>query len=355
MRTLKIRIIYIILTALFLTCSVSYADKSKKDSNYQINKAIPLFLRKDFKKARKIFMKVLKDDPNNIVARYYIAEIMFADVRRYDDAAKQFEIVLKLKGKVTSKKFKIRNKYIFNNSILKLGLVYLKNGQNYQAIEYINRFLNNDKDSKARIMALNSLAVAYSNLDDYEKAIFYLEEAIYIDKENLLARFNLSAINSKLIYYNTGIDLSISGRHVEAAREFVKALDVDPFFTAAHFRLALEHKLLRNYTDAENEFLRAVAINPDYEYNYRIFTELAEIYVSLNKLDTARQYVDKSLKLRDNYPYAFNVSGKINMQTNNYLQAIQEFSKAANMKYDPEFMENLKKAQDALIKDSQKK
>jgi tetratricopeptide (TPR) repeat protein len=338
---------------LFIFSSIAFGKK-KLDINASINKAIPLYLKKKYKKARKIFIKVLKEDPKNIVARYYIAEIMFTDVRRYNDAAKQFEIVLKLKDNIKSDRFKIRNKYIISNSLLKLGFVYLKNGQNYKAIEYLKEYLKNDKTSPARVTAYNSLAVAYSNLDDYESAISYLQEAINLDKENLLARFNLSVINSKLIYYNTGLDLSIKGKHIEAAREFVKALDVDPFFVAAHFRLGIEHKHLRNYTDAQNELLRAFAINPDYVYNYRIYTELADISVDLRDFDQAREYIDKSLVINDRYAYSYNVLGKIYMKGGDYTKAIENFKKAKDIRYDPEFEENIKRALEALEKEPQK-
>jgi tetratricopeptide (TPR) repeat protein len=343
------KITVILISVLIVLLFVLGVNDVRADIGKDINKAIPLFLRKDYKKARKIFLNILKKDRNNIVARYYLAEIMFTDVRRYNDAKKQFEIVLRLRKKNKSKKFKIRNMYIFNNSMLKIGLVHLKNGQNLKAIEYLSAFLKSDQESPpAKAKALNSIAVAYSNLDDYENAIYYFEEAINFDKDNLLAKFNLSALNSKLIYYNTGIDLSVNGKHIEAAREFVKSLDVDPFFVAAHFRLGMEHKHLRNYTDALNELRRAYAINPDYVYNYRILSELGDILYNLRDLSGAREYIDKSLKLNDSYARTYNTLGKINMQEGDYEEAVSSFQKAIQQKEIAEFKENLKKAEAAL-------
>lgn len=346
-------ITFILVIALFITFSLAvthvYAGKSAQE---QINKAIPLFLRKKYKAARKVFIGILKNDPNNIVARYYLAEIMFTDVRRYDNAAKQFKIVLKLKDKIKSKKFKIRNRYIFNNSVLKIGLVALKNGQNIKAIEYIKAFLKSEgENSPSRIPAYNSLAVAYSNMDDYENAIIYLEETINLDKDHLLAKFNLNSINSKLIYYNTGMDLSLKGKHIEAAREFVKSLDIDPFFVAAHYMLGLEHKLLRNYTDAENELLRAYAINPEYHLNYRVLQELADVYISLDEHGKARVYAKKSLGLNDKFPRTYNVLGKVYMHSGDYKKARDNFKKASDIRDVPEYIENLKMAIEALIKE----
>jgi len=360
MRRLKHSLILLVaillLSSAAFDVSLSYAKKNNDiDINSAINKAIPLFLSKRYKKSRKIFLKVLKKEPNNIVARYYIAEIMFTDVRRYDDAAKQFKTVLKLNDKEKSARFRIRNQYIINNSILKIGLVYLKNGQNKKAIEYIKTFLKNDSDSPSRVKALNSLAVAYSNQDDYEDAIVYLEEALSIDRENLIARFNLSSINSKLIYYNTGNELSLNGKHDEAAREFVKALDVDPFFVAAHFMLGLEHKSLRNYIDAQNELLRAYAINPDYHRSYRILEELADISTYLNEFDKAKEYIEKSLELNSKFPHSYNVLGKINMHEKDYQSAIDNFQKAVDIREVEVFTINLKKAQRALLNSSQQK
>ncbi len=361
-RTKTICVLLLILILLTLSSTAFSAQKKKKKTKKkkskitaQINKAIPLYLRKNYKGAKKIFINVLKEKPNNVVARYYLAEIMFTDVRRYDDAKKQFEIVLKLKDKIKSDKFKIRNRYLFNNSQLKLGLVHLKSGQNFKAIKYLTKYLKNDKDSPARIMAYNSLAVAHSNLDDYENAIRNFQEALRLDKENLLARFNLSSINSKLIYYNTGLNLSIEGKHVEAAREFVKALDVDPFFVAAHFRLGMEHKYLRNLTDAENEFLRAIAINPDYVNNYRVYTQLADIMVNIDNLDGAKSYVAKALTIRPKHPQAFNVKGRISMKEADYPNAVSHFQSAINVRSIPEYEKNLKKAQDALLEQTKGK
>jgi tetratricopeptide (TPR) repeat protein len=355
MKFLKTKYIHLILIAAFLVLSASSGVSGKKAAkkasiNDYINKAIPLYLKKEYKKAKKIFLKVLKKEPNNIVARYYLAEIMFTDVKRYNDAKKQFETILEMSGKVKSRSFKIRNRYIVNNSMLKLGLVYLKNGQNLKAIEYLKAFLKNDVDSPARITAYNNIAVAYSNLDDYETALDFFQEALNLDKENLLARFNLSAINSKLIYYNTGLNLSINGKHEEAAREFVKALDVDPFFVAAHFRLGLEHKFLRNYTDAQNELLRAYAVNPDYVYSYRIQAELADISFALKNNKSAKEHINESLKLNSNYHYTYNIMGNIYMDEGDYEKAAQNFKKALEIRNLPEFTENLKKAEDAMKK-----
>ncbi|MFC1856169.1 tetratricopeptide repeat protein [Thermodesulfobacteriota bacterium] len=351
MRINKSKYVYHLLLLVLLISIVSpiLPAEAKGNKKADINKAIPLFLRKEYKKAKKILVAILKEDPNNVVARYYLAEVLFTDVRRYNDAKKQFEIVLRLKNKIKSSKFKIRNKYIFNNSLLKLGLVYLKNGQNNKAIDYMQQFLKNDSESKIRIVAFNSIAVAYSNLDDYENAIYYFEEAINLDKENLLARFNLSSVNSKLIYFKTGLDMSIKGKHIDASREFVKALEVDPFFVAAHFRLGLEHKALKNYVDAENELLRAYAINPQYVLNYRIKSELAEIYLNLDEIEKSKRLAEESMELNSNFPHVYNVLGMINMKDGDYHNAVTNFSKAIDIKVIPEYMENLKKAQDALV------
>ncbi len=288
--------------------------------------SIPLFIclfifwsvltvnQNSYGKNKPLFYKhILDNSPNNTYARYNLANV-FLDLKNYDEAEKQFRIVLTTDPRAPD----IPDVY------LGLGNVYLARGDNLngaigwykKALEYQPSFAeawNNlglvytkqDKRKEAyaafqKALLYNpGLAVAYANLGDwhmkkqeFRQAIGFYQKARYLDPDqiNYILRLTnsylkindverldniLRGISDKYllaeIYSRIGVDLAEKEIYPDALSAFNRALELDSQSRAALVNLGALYANMGDFNKAISVWQRANKIYPqDEEIKFNI-------------------------------------------------------------------------------------
>ena len=125
---------------------------------------------------------------------------------------------------------------IMKGSVLKnynKGRKFLMNGDNLNAIRYLNRAL---KISPKNTSVLNTLGTAYQHQKKYSIAMKYFKKALKIDPNDFVAYINIGVIYMELKKYEF------------AVANFRKAYEIDPESEIAQQNL----QIAENYLKVEN-------------------------------------------------------------------------------------------------------
>jgi Tfp pilus assembly protein PilF/MoaA/NifB/PqqE/SkfB family radical SAM enzyme len=117
------------------------------------------------------------------------------------------------------------------------------------AQELYNQVLKNNPNHSG---ALNNIAIIFTNLKDYQKAINFYEKAIEINPNYAAAHNNLGAIFKEL------------GELKKAKNCYEKAIEINPNYADAHNNLGAIFKKLGEFEKAKNCYEKAIEINPNY-------------------------------------------------------------------------------------------
>ena len=145
-------------------------------------------------------------------------------------------------------------------------------------------------------LALNRIAVLFSNIHDYEQSIYYNEKHKEITTHNL---------NGFVAYYNCGVCYRISGRFDESIKNFDTALKMSEdendleSYTLCFAQLAISHIFLGNantFWDYSEEFFKKNNSlgHLDMELELRMLNGF--IWNFCNKYDTAREFYENALE-----------------------------------------------------------
>ena len=175
-------------------------------------------------------------------------------------------------------------------------------------------------------------------------------EALRLRDDYPPARNLLNAIN----FYHTGLNFLNNQLYDEATNRFKKAIDREPIFTAAHYRLGYAHFQNRAPEAAEQSANHTLELNINYQLAHALLDEIKKAYVdkgygALERLDLieAEQYRNKALQIDEYYQPAYELFESIKKayykQAYDYLNdkqydyAISEFNKLINK--DPNFVD----------------
>ena len=203
----------------------NYYIKSLKldNENFETNFNIGIlnYKKKDFKEAERIFTNLSKKFTENKDIFYNLGVIKY-EIELYNEAIKYFEKALNLDEKFyfaqhhlaqcyeklnnidlaieNYKKAEVINLYKFNSTINNLGNIFLKLKKYEQAEKYFLDALN----FQGKIETIyNNLAVLYLEILDVNKAYYYLEKSINLDKNNVKI---FSRLISTSLYLNKDIN-----------------------------------------------------------------------------------------------------------------------------------------------------
>ena len=197
-----------------------------------------------------------------------------------------------------------------NDFCIKADALRNKNAYKDAAKNYLNAILIDRNDAKAYY----GLGICYKHLEDYAKAIKYLDKAAEIDNEYYEAFFELG-----VCHLSEGIPCG-------AIKNFVRAIQINPDKPEAILQLGISHELCEEYDMAlmvyqkliENSlgFLKAyehkstllmkldrykdaakilnelLQLNPEY---YRAYAGIAICFDKLGKTNEAQRYYRKFL------------------------------------------------------------
>lgn len=132
-------------------------------------------------------------------------------------------------------------------------------------------------------------------------------------------------------FNNNGVDFVAQGKYQEAAKEFEKAVALDPKFHAARYNLALAHYNLGSTKEAIHEFQELV--NSSY-YFVNAHYNLGTIYLREGMVDKAIEQLKIVVELEPNHPEAHFNLGYIYFKRDLLDDAISEYKKGAQIKPD---------------------
>jgi tetratricopeptide (TPR) repeat protein len=113
-----------------------------------------------------------------------------------------------------------------------------------------------------------------------------------------------------------------------ASIEFRKAIQVDPKFAEAHYRLGLTYWRLHNWQEAYRSLRTAANLNPQ---NIASLLELAAMETGTRNNEDARQDIQQILVVDPNNAKAHLLLGQVAVQERKYEAALQEFLRAQQL------------------------
>lgn len=193
----------------------------------------------------------------------------------------------------------------------------------------------------------------YTALKDFEDAKSMLLKAITIDPRNEFALMRMGVVHYlagdvenadkylsdaekvnpqfKWTYLWRGIIALEQREPIEKVNSWImKAIQVDPKFDLAYYNLAWAQlkKKPKNYGEAEKNFRRALALNPDYKEAYY---GLGMVFGYQSQYELAEQYLTKALELDEMYLTAYKWRGIVRDEMGDYEMALEDFSKALDL------------------------
>ena len=243
-----------------------------------------LLLERHYKKAEDVFREVLKQNSNNRGALVGLGHI--AIIRKNFTAATKALKPLATKIPNNQGIGSIAYKYLVFN-MASLGMAWSSANQNKhrEAIKYFDRILKNNANDFFSLLGKGSSLNALGRLDEAEQAF---NQVLKLDPDN---QYGLAELG--LVKLNRGDE-----KGAEAAFKKAQTSDANKKYTCPYEGLGLVYLRQNKIAQAQKNFERAIAINPDIEY--KKFNELAKIYIRQGRTAQAKKLLRKSVK---NYPY----------------------------------------------------
>lgn len=195
---------------------------------------------------------------------------------------------------------------IFSESYFDKGMKLMKSGNLIEAGKMFEKSADNESNYNTKSDSYNLAGYVYFQLRNYEKALFYFEKALIIDKQIGNMEKIVNDINSLgAIYYKTDkIDKAIEIFQEVMLMAEKNQLDDDIasinnnlgniYFEKGEFEKAIEYYL---------ESLQIIEKNQLYNYIMESYENIGNTYVKLNNSELARKYfkigLEKSTELND--------------------------------------------------------
>jgi len=232
-----------------------------------LNKAIEHHKKGEIIDAEKLYLKILKENPNHSDTIYYLGHIELLKKNK-NTALSYFKKAAEINP----------SKEIYIKDFLNL---YIIKGNLDEAVVMIEKALTNFPNSYEINFILGLVHYRKSNLED---AIYYYKKTVDI-KPNYYQAYN-----------NLGITLLDINKFKEAEENLKKAISLEPNFINAHNNLGLALKALHKKDESEFHFQKAIQLNPEFkDIDNKIKNgdwiqskEKLEKFIVKNSIDTKR-------------------------------------------------------------------
>ncbi len=151
----------------------------------------------------------------------------------------------------------------------------------------------------------------------------------------LLAACASDPSKQKAAFFTSGEKFVKAGKYREAVSQFRSAIEIDPRFVEAHYRLAGAYLKLNASQEAYRELLATVELDPK---NTDAQLQLATLLIGLRKYDEAERAAQKVIKAEPRNSRAHAVLGEKHAVLQAWPQAISEFEAAIEL--DPKKVDN---------------
>lgn len=209
-----------------------------------------------------------------------------------------------------SVKFSIEDK---PETIFNIGFAYEQNGNFEVAIEYLKEAVYLDPLNEE---AIYELAYCLEKIDENEKSIKYYNQYLDIDAYSDSAWFNLGILYTKMEKYKESIEA------------YDYALAINDEFPNAWFNMGHSNVLLNNFEDAIEAFTQYLKIDPE---NDEVQCLIGECYFNLKNYSKAKYHLNKSIKINPLNSKALHSLGILSNVEDNSILAIKYIRKAVNI------------------------
>lgn len=333
-------------------------DEDPKDEQSLLRLSQIYRQKRDFAKARETFQKAKDADPNNL-------EVLYSEVTLLEAEGKLPEALKTLKSILDSTAKKTYTAAEKNNRATlldKLGLLYRTSEQYPAAIDVYRQIVDLDPDSAPRVEA--EIIETYRTAKDFAKAEaesdmaskkYPTDRFVRSVRASLLADMGKTdqaiAETRKMLDGKDDLDTYINLAQIyEKARNFpemAKALDAAEKLSTNNeqkenvmFMRGAMYERQKNYTAAEEEFRKVLAMNPE---NGAVLNYLGYMLADRNvRLDEAMKMITKALDRDPNNGAYLDSLGWVLFRQNKLSEAEQKLRKALEvMSRDPTVHDHL--------------
>ncbi len=184
----------------------------------------------------------------------------------------------------------------------------LKNEYRKAIKEYLVSLMIDKNDIRAR----KGASKAYKNLKEYDKAIKHLKTAR-----------NVYSFDSE-IYYELGLNYLLNADNLNARKNFIRAIKLEPNNKNAQIKLALAHELSGEEDMAILVYNTIIEKHPDF---IPALSSLAGLYIERNDFFEAIKLFKRILTINKEYYRAFLGLGLCFDKLGKYIYAIRYYKK----------------------------
>jgi tetratricopeptide (TPR) repeat protein len=203
--------------------------------------------------------------------------------------------------------------------------------------------------------------MAYAILDDFQRALFHLEQSVQINPHNSHAFSQMGTLCSKLNQYQKAVDaynqaiqmnpndfeayfgLGIAyirlNRNQQAISPLTQCTRINPKFPDAHYNLGLVYQTLGQLEKAAGAYKQFIEVNPGPAWTG--FNQLGSIYIKMGQYGKAIAAFQEVIKtnpadIKGNYnlAYAYDMAGKHEQAAPIYRKLISINPKDAKAYYN---------------------
>lgn len=267
--------------------------------------SVAAYMRNDVWRSEvSLWKDVVSKSPEKLRGHYNLGAA-YAKQGWFDDAIKEFRIILRMKKKD------------FDTLHYNLGWVYFKKNMLDDAErEYLAAIKLNPNYTDAYI----NLGAVYINQGRFDDAIEVFKKAIVIKPDDPEAHYNLGGVYEgqgklenaieeyKIVlrqrpkladeHNNIGVELFRKGRLKEAERKYRIAIGLKPNMDQPHYNLGLALKKMGRLDEAIKEFKETIRLKPHME---RTYYNLGLIYKEKGLFGKAKESFQAAIKLKPDY------------------------------------------------------
>ena len=237
--------------------------------------------------------------------------------------------------------------FFLNNNILdsakkQLEIVEKEARTSRENIKKETKRLIEENNKNIQEYNLFNLGIQSINSKDYKLAIYYFNEVIKLNVNNVEAHYNKGLAKHYLADNEKGNKEEYNKFINEAIEDYNEAIRLNPNYSEAYNNRGIAKSDLGNLKEALEDYNKSVELNPYYSDPYN---NIGVIMATLNEYEEALKNFNKSIELNPYYAKLYFNRGKAKSNLVNLKEKnSEEYNKLANEAYnDFEIAYNLSK------------
>ena len=232
------------------------------------------------------------------------------------------------------------NNNILENAKKQLEMVEKEARTSRENIEKETKKLIEENNKNIQEYNLFNLGIQSINSKDYKLAIYYFNEVIKLNVNNVEAHYNKGLAKHYLADNEKGNKEEYNKFINEAIEDYNKAIELNPNYSIAFYNRGLAKYDLKDYEKAIKDYDEAIRLNSNYSiafYN----RGLAKYYLSNTKKESREEYnkivnealedYNKAIELNPNYAEAYNNRGNAKIKLQKLEEAIEDYNEAIRL------------------------